>query len=416
MQFLYNLSIFLYGIVIQITSNFNEKAKLWIIGRKDWRNKLPAITSSQDLVWFHCASLGEFDQGLPVMKEWKAQNPNCLILVTFFSPSGMQHYQKRNHCADYVVYLPLDSVFNAKYFLNYFKPKAIFFVKYEFWANYISTAHKMQIPIYSIAANFRKNQHFFSWYGSFFRGVLKKISYFFVQNETSLKLLHSIGISQVQIAGDTRFDAVLEAKNQFLNEINEGNRDEDWTKFEKFLQGEKAIIIGSSWPVEERFIIPYILKNMGTKFILAPHDISESHISKIEEGLGHSCMRFTNFSDEKNIVNCLILDTIGHLSKAYYFGKIAIVGGGFSGKLHNILEPAVFGLPVLFGPKNNRFPEAKTFLTNGIGFEFIDEIELENQLNKLNEKNQSLTSNIVGFIASQAGASAKIVSTLRINS
>jgi 3-deoxy-D-manno-octulosonic-acid transferase len=288
-------------------------------------------------------------------------------------------------------------------------------VKYEFWANYISTAQSMQIPIYSIAANFRKNQHFFSWYGSFFRGILGKISYFFVQNEESLKLLHSIGITQVQVAGDTRFDAVLETKNHFLNQIKEGKLDENWKKFDQFLHGEKAIIIGSSWPNEERFIIPYILKNQNTKFILAPHDISEGHILKIEQELGQSCIRFTKFSDENTTANCLILDTIGHLSKAYYFGKIAVVGGGFSGKLHNILEPAVFGLPVLFGPKNNRFPEAKAFLTHGIGFEFMDEIELENQLNKLNEKDRSLTSTIEEFIASQAGAAVKIVSTLRIN-
>ncbi len=413
MQILYNLSIVLFGKAIQIASTFNKKANYWIIGRKNWRQNLPKIDSSIDLVWFHCASLGEFDQGLPVMKEWKAQNPDCYILVSFFSPSGMQHYQKRNHCADYVVYLPLDIPSNARYFLNYFNPKAIFFVKYEFWVNYISTAHKMQIPLYSIAGNFRENQHFFSWYGSFFRSVLKRFTYFFVQTENSMNLLQSIGIKNVQVTGDTRFDAVLETKNQFVNQIKEEQLDDDWTQFERFLQGEKAIIIGSSWPSEEDIIIPYILKNQTTKFILAPHDISEDHILKIEQALNNQSIRFTRFLSDHSDVNCLILDTIGHLSKAYYFGEIAIIGGGFSGKLHNILEPTVFGLPVLFGPKHDRFPEADLLISNNIAFEFSNENELEEILNKLILKNPMRTSEIQSFIETQSGAATKIVSSIR---
>jgi len=416
MQFLYNFSIFLFGIVIQLASIFNSKAKKWIDGRKDWKNTLPKIDGNRDIIWFHCASLGEFDQGLPVMKEWKRQHPEVSILVTFFSPSAMLHYHKRNHCADYVLYLPLDTSSNALFFINHFLPKAIFFVKYEFWANYISYANKRKIPIYSIATIFRENQHFFKWYGSFFRGVLKKISYFYVQNEESLQLLHSIGVNQCQVVGDTRFDSVLETKNLFLNQIKKGHLDEDWIKFETFLEGKKAIIIGSSWPAEERLIIPYILKNKQLKFILAPHDISNEHITKIEQGLGDSCVRFTHFNEINNSVNCLILDTIGHLSKAYYFGEIALVGGGFSGKLHNILEPAVFGLPVLFGPNHTKFPEANLFLKNQIAFEFKDENEMENKLNLLIQENPILSSEIKNFIASQSGAALKIISSLRIGS
>jgi len=416
MQFLYNFSIFLFGIVVQLASIFNSKAKKWIDGRKDWKNTLPKIDGNRDVIWFHCASLGEFDQGLPVMKEWKRQHPEDSILVTFFSPSAMLHYHKRNHCADYVLYLPLDTPSNALFFIDHFLPRAIFFVKYEFWANYISYAHKRKIPVYSIATIFRENQHFFKWYGSFFRGVLKKISYFYVQNEVSLQLLHSIGVNQCQVVGDTRFDSVLETKNQFLNQIKEGHLDEDWIKFETFLEGEKAIIIGSSWPTEERLIIPYILKNKQLKFILAPHDISTEHITKIEQGLGDSCVRFTHFNEINNSVNCLILDTIGHLSKAYYFGEIALIGGGFSGKLHNILEPAVFGLPVLFGPNHTKFPEANLFLKNQIAFEFKDENEMENKLNLLIQENPILSSEIKNFIASQSGAALKIISSLRIGS
>lgn len=416
MQFLYNFSIFLFGIVVQLVSIFNSKAKKWIDGRKDWKNTLPKIDGNRDVIWFHCASLGEFDQGLPVMKEWKRQHPENSILVTFFSPSAMLHYHKRNHCADYVLYLPLDTPSNALFFIDHFLPKAIFFVKYEFWANYISYAHKRKIPVYSIATIFRENQHFFKWYGSFFRGVLKKISYIYVQNEDSLQLLHSIGVNQCQVVGDTRFDSVLETKNQFLNQIKEGHLDEDWIKFETFLEGKKAIIIGSSWPAEERLIIPYILKYKQLKFILAPHDISNEHITKIEQGLGDSCVRFTHFNEINNSVNCLILDTIGHLSKAYYFGEIALIGGGFSGKLHNILEPAVFGLPVLFGPNHTKFPEANLFMKNQIAFEFKDENEMENKLNLLIQENPILSSEIKNFITSQSGAALKIISSLRIGS
>lgn len=416
MQFLYNFSIFLFGIVVQLASIFNSKAKKWIDGRKDWKNTLPKIDGNRDIIWFHCASLGEFDQGLPVMNEWKRQHPEDSILVTFFSPSAMLHYHKRNHCADNVLYLPLDTPSNALFFIDHFLPKAIFFVKYEFWANYISYAHKRKIPVYSIATIFRENQHFFKWYGSFFRGVLKKISYFYVQNEVSLQLLHSIGVNQCQVVGDTRFDSVLETKNLFLNQIKKGHLDEDWIKFETFLESKKAIIIGSSWPAEERLIIPYILKNKQLKFILAPHDISNEHITKIEQGLGDSCVRFTHFNEINNSVNCLILDTIGHLSKAYYFGEIALVGGGFSGKLHNILEPAVFGLPVLFGPNHTKFPEANLFLKNQIAFEFKDENEMENKLNLLIQENPILSSEIKNFIASQSGAALKIISSLRIGS
>ena len=416
MQFLYNFSIFLFGIVVQLASIFNSKAKKWIDGRKDWKNTLPKIDGNRDVIWFHCASLGEFDQGLPVMKEWKRQHPEDRILVTFFSPSAMLHYHKRNHCADYVLYLPLDTPSNALFFIDHFLPKAIFFVKYEFWANYISYAHKRKIPVYSIATILRKNQHFFKWYGAFFRGVLKKISYFYVQNEESFQLLHSIGVNECQVVGDTRFDSVLETKNLFLNQIKEGHLDEDWIKLKTFLEGKKAIIIGSSWPAEERLIIPYILENKQLKFILAPHDISNQHITKIEQGLGDSCVRFTHFNEINNSVNCLILDTIGHLSKAYYFGEIALIGGGFSGKLHNILEPAVFGLPVLFGPNHTKFPEANLFLKNQIAFEFKDENEMENKLNLLIQENPILSSEIKNFIASQSGAALKIISSLRIGS
>jgi 3-deoxy-D-manno-octulosonic-acid transferase len=338
---------------------------------------MPIIDKSLRLYWFHCASLGEFDQGIPVMNALKSKMPSAYILVTFFSPSGMLHYHKRKHVADHVMYLPLDTNSNANYFLDYFKPEKIYFVKYEFWANYLFQANKRGIEVYLVSSIFRENQLFFKWYGGFFRKILSQINHFFVQTEESKKLLNSIGINSVTVVGDTRFDQVVDVRNKMYEQVEKGLLDADFSKIENFLNGQKAIVIGSSWPVEEKLIMPFILRNPNLKFIIAPHDISEGHINFIINKLGNQCIRFTNLNEELSSENCLILDTIGHLSKAYYFGEIAIIGGGFTGKLHNILEPASFGLPVLFGPKHNKFPEADLLVNKGLAFEFHSASDLE---------------------------------------
>ena len=410
MHKLYNLSIYLYGLAINCASLFNPKAKLWVGGRRNWKNNLPKIENNRELIWFHCASLGEFDQGLPVMRALKESNSDLNILVTFFSPSGMLHYSKRNHCADYVCYLPLDTPKNALFFINHFSPRKIFFVKYEFWINFINVASNKGIPIYSISANFRANQHFFKWYGTFFRKTLTQFSCFFVQNNDSEALLNSIGIKNVKMVGDTRFDQVISTKNEFLNGIKAGKIDDSFIKIHNFLNGQKAIILGSSWPEEEKLIQNFILNTPEAKFIIAPHEISEQHIEYLENLFQGRCVRYTKISEKELDQQCLILDTIGHLNKAYYFGKLAIVGGGFTGKLHNILEPAVFGLPVLFGPKNERFPEVKLFLENKIAFEFENQNQLEELLKKMVVEDYSR--NIELLVPTFAGASQKIVSVV----
>ncbi|MBI1837153.1 MAG: 3-deoxy-D-manno-octulosonic acid transferase [Flavobacteriia bacterium] len=378
MHYFYTFSIYCYNILIHFASFFNPKAKAWIKGRKGY-------------------------QSLPVMNILKKKDPSIYFLITFFSPSGFLHYHKRKNPCDFVCYLPLDTPSNAKKFLAKIHPQKIFFVKYEFWANYIFEAKKNDIKIYSISSIFRPNQLYFKKSISFFPSILKQFDYFFVQNQQSASLLKSIGISNYIISGDTRFDRVIENKN--LMQSN--------PTLEKFLNNEKALIIGSSWPEEEKIIIPLINQHKITcKIIIAPHSIDENHLAQIEKSFHSPIIRYSNFLSNTTSSNVLLLDTIGHLACAYNYGEIAFIGGGFSGNLHNILEPAVFGLPVIFGPKHSRFPEAQDFIENGIGFsietsdQFLESYQLiKNNLNHLILKSKAVVSN-------NQGASQKIIQNL----
>lgn len=403
MHALYNFAIRLYGIAIFIFSFFNKKAKSWINGRKNWKKQIENLP--QNVIWFHCASLGEFDQGLPVMKEMKLIYPNHFLLVTFFSPSGMEHYHKRNHCVDLAIYLPLDTRQNAIDFLKLTHPKIVVFVKYEFWANYILEAKKQNIRLVSVATILRKNQIYFKAYGSFFRNILRSIDYFFVQNEATKILLNSIEIENVAVVGDTRFDNVLANKRNF--ELKLENLSIKPSVFIDFLKGKKAVIFGSSWQPEEAILeesLPF-LKN--EKIILAPHNVSESNCQRLQQLLGKKAIRYTKFEQFSN-QSILILDTIGNLSSAYHYGKVAFVGGGFSGQLHNILEPAVFGLPVFFGPKHAKFPEAEIFIEEGFAFHIESATEFIERLNFVAENEKSLYKKAIDFIDEQKGASKRI--------
>ena len=409
MHALYNFAIRLYGIAIFIFSFFNKKAKSWIEGRKNWRQQIENLP--QNVIWFHCASLGEFDQGLPVMKEMKLIYPNHFLLVTFFSPSGMEHYHKRNHCVDLAIYLPLDTPQNAIDFLKLTRPKIGVFVKYEFWANYILEAKKQNIKIVSIATILRRNQIYFKAYGSFFRNMLRSIDYFFVQNDATKILLNSIEIENVAVVGDTRFDNVLANKRNFEmkleNSLNKPN------VFNDFLRGQKAVIFGSSWQPEESILAESLSFLNNEKIILAPHDVSESNVARLVKKFGNNAIRYTQF-ENYNQQSILILDTIGHLSVAYYFGKIAFVGGGFSGKLHNILEPAVFGLPVFFGPKHTKFPEAEIFIEEGFAFHIESVTEFTERLNFVSENEKAISKKASDFIEKQKGAAERIVNDLKL--
>ena len=407
MHVLYNFVIRLYGITFFMFSFFNNKANSWINGRKNWRKQIENLP--QNVIWFHCASLGEFDQGLPVMKEMKLIYPNHFLLVTFFSPSGMNHYHKRIHCVDLAIYLPLDTPQNAKLFIRLVRPKLAVFVKYEFWANYILEAKKQNVKLVSIATILRKNQIYFKVYGLFFRNILQSIDYFFVQNDATKTLLNSIEIENVVVVGDTRFDNVLANKRNFKLKLE--NSSTKPRVFHDFLNGKKAIIFGSSWQPEEAILEESLSFLKNEKIILAPHDVSESNVARLVKKFGNIAIRFTQF-ENYNQQSILILDTIGHLSTAYYFGKVAVVGGGFSGQLHNILEPSVFGLPVFFGPKHSKFPEAAIFIEEGFAFHIETSTEFIAKLAFVSENQAEMSQKAIDFIDTQKGAANRIATDL----
>ena len=383
---------------MRILSLFNPKAKNWVTGRANIFSQLP-LTENHEVIWFHCASLGEFDQGLPLMQIIKSNQPNCFLLVTFFSPSGMNHYHKRQNSADHVMYLPLDTRSNAKKFIQHFNPTQVFFIKYEFWSNYIFEAKKNNTSIYNVSGIFREDQRFFSWYGRFFRKTLNKFDWFFVQNKNSKKLLESIKINNVSITGDSRFDKVIDNKKNVSSDLI----------IETFCAGQKPLVIGSSWPEDEKYILD-IVNNSSKKVIIAPHNVDENHVTRITSKLKVDYSRYTKATDNDTLKKSkvLILDTIGQLSNAYSYCSIAYVGGGFSGSLHNILEPAVFGLPVIFGPNHKRFPEGQAFVNNGFGFSISSTQELREALSTIEANHASIQEKELNFINDNAGASLKI--------
>lgn len=397
MHLLYNISIFFLGFGMRIASLFNSKAKEWVKGRKNIFSDLPNVIG-ENVVWFHCASLGEFDQGIPLMKKIINENPNTFLLVTFFSPSGMKFYKKRERIANYVMYLPLDSPKKAKRFIKHFKPKKTFFVKYEFWYNFINQAKLQGSEIYNVSGLFRDNHRFFKWYGGLFRRLLKKFDWFFVQNEKSKALLTSIKIKNVSVTGDSRFDRVIENKQLIAqNRI-----------IEQFKNEENLFVIGSSWPEDEIILTPWA-KQFNGKILIAPHNIDENHIKGILKKLPNA-VRYTEAQNiDISAKSILILDTIGQLANAYSYGSVAYVGGGFSGNLHNILEPAVFGLPVIFGPKHSRFPEGESFIDNGFGFSVSTTDEFEKAYSKIVGNYEYISQKELDFIAKNAGASDKIM-------
>ena len=398
MRSLYQIAIHLFILGMRIASLFNKKIKKGIQGRKNWRNSLDDIPKDANVIWFHCASLGEFDQGLPVMSALKKNTPNAFILLTFFSPSGMNHYHKREHPVDLTIYLPFDTKSNARTFLKKAKPSLALFVKYEFWPNFISECKRAKVKTVSISTLLRSSQVYFKWYGGFFRGALKKIDYFFVQNQQSKTLLESIGVKQIEISGDTRYDKVIQHKNSSTPTDS---------VLSQFAAEGPILIAGSTWEVEEKIIKKFLESNTKTKVIIAPHNINSNNIERIQSLLDCPSVRYTKYEEYQGN-RVLILDTIGHLTSAYQYADYALIGGGFSGNLHNILEPAVYGLPVFFGPRHQKFPEAQSFIDGGIGFVVEKAEELNQKINALSDQ-QELKQKIDAFMQSQAGAADKIV-------
>jgi len=403
MKLIYNLGIFVYSAVAYLISPFNHKARLMIRGRKETfgivRNKL---NRNDNYIWVHCASLGEFEQGRPVIESIRKEMPEKRIILTFFSPSGYE-IRKNYPLADIVCYLPSDTPGNAEKFVNLIKPELVIFVKYEFWHNYITAVSKRGIPLLLISAIFREEQPFFRWYGNFFRKILKKFSHVFVQDEKSAELLGKIGIGNVTVAGDTRFDRVLEISTAAKS----------IPQIESFRGNERLFLAGSSWRPDEEIISRYINEFPDRmKWVFAPHEIDKENVERIIELFKAKCVRFSEYSEEKKDARVMIIDNIGMLSSAYRYAFIAAIGGGFGKGIHNILEPACWGIPVLFGPNHSKFREAADLISLGGAKSFRNFNEFRSILEALvsDEKLYEESARAAGkYVRENAGATRKII-------
>ena len=359
MRLLYSIGIYIASFIIKGLALFNSKLKQGVIGRKQTFKKLENTINQDDKTfWFHCASLGEYEQGLPVFEALKAKHPDFKIVLSFFSPSGYE-VRKNTKIADVVVYLPLDTKTNAKRFLDLVNPDYIIFVKYEIWPNFLLEIKKRELKAILISAVFRKNQNFFKWYGPLMKSALFGFNHIFTQDENSKILLNIINYQNVSISGDTRFDRV---SNQLIV-------DNSVSFIETFKNDKLCIVFGSTWPEDDKLYIDFIntKSNQDIKFIIAPHNVKASYTASLKSQLELKTISYSEM-DDKNIVDSsvFIMDTIGYLSKVYSYADIAYVGGaaGSTG-LHNILEPAVFGIPILIGTNYDKFPEAKTLINIG---------------------------------------------------
>lgn len=385
----------------------NQKAKLWLQGRKGIFNNLQQqLKENERRIWVHAASLGEFEQGRPIIEKIKSEHPEFKIFLTFFSPSGYE-VRKNYTGADYIYYLPADTPANARNFVDLVRPEKVLFIKYEYWYNYLSVLKKRNIPVYLCSAIFRDNQLFFKWYGGWYRQMLSLFRHFFVQNDSSRELLASIGISNVTVAGDTRFDRVFAIASQVRENADVA----------AFVGNHKCLIAGSTWEPDEDLLSAYINQsNFPVKFIIAPHEIHESHIERLEKAIQKTTVRFSTWKQDQTIAaNVLIIDNIGMLSSLYRYGNVAYIGGGFGKGIHNTLEAATFGLPVLFGPNYFKFQEAIDLINNGAAFSIEDVDELKTKLNALFENPVLLKDSgqkAADFVRHNIGATDKIMTSI----
>jgi 3-deoxy-D-manno-octulosonic-acid transferase len=402
MKLLYNIGILILSGGARLIAPFNSKASLWVKGRKNWEDKIAKVVNPGDrIVWMHCASLGEFEQGRPVIEAIKSKMPEFKIVLTFFSPSGYE-IRKNFSNADCVTYLPTDTPRNAARFVELVSPEFAIFVKYEFWYNYISVLYKRHIPLYLISGIFRKEQHFFKWYGSFFRDILKKFKKIFVQDNNSLDLLSGIGIQNLFLAGDTRFDRVVEL-TRTTREI---------PQMQQFRGNEKMFLAGSSWPQDEEIIAQYINRFPDRmKWVFAPHEIDKSNIDRLEKLFKVGVVKLSEFKSASD-ARVLIIDNIGMLSSAYKYAYISSIGGGFGKGIHNILEPACWGTPVIFGPNYRKFREAVDLIAEGGAKSFDNYDDFESILNEwLNDTRlYSSSAEIAGlYVRKNTGATQIII-------
>ena len=395
---MYNIIIYIYLLGVAIASRWNEKI------RKMWRGEREAFSVLRENVdkearylWFHAASLGEFEQGRPIMERLRRNHPEYKILLTFFSPSGYE-VRKNYEGADIVCYLPLDTPLNVRRFFKCIKPEMAFFIKYEFWWNYMTYMKRNNIPVYSVSSIFRPQQVGFRWYGHSYRRVLNCITKFFVQNERSRELLATLGLDNVEITGDTRFDRVLEIKQAATQKAA------DMPIVDAFAKGYKVFVAGSSWPPDEDIFIKYFNVHTDWRIVIAPHVIGEEHLQQILSKLNRTAVRYTKTTPEEAAkADCLIIDCFGLLSSIYSCAKVTYVGGGFGVGIHNVLEAAVWNVPVVFGPNNKRFQEAQELLAAKGGMEISCYDDFEKLMNRFD--------NDAGYLKSSADAAGEYVKT-----
>lgn len=406
MKWIYNFGIYSYKQLVALAGIRNAKARKLTRGQKGVFDYLAQKARPQGgYLWIHASSLGEFEQGRPLIEAIRKARPDTPILLTFFSPSGYE-VRKNYEGADLVCYLPFDLPGNVKRFLDITRPTQAIFIKYEFWANYLNELKRREIPTYIISAIFRPNQIFFRFYGGYFRRILRNFTHLYIQNEQSRQLLAGIGITNVSVVGDTRFDRV--------SDIRRSAR--ELPLVETFAQGKKMLVAGSSWPKDEEFLIDYFNRHDDIKLILAPHEIHESHLAFIESRLQRPALRYTRATPERVAsCDCLIIDCFGLLSSIYRYGTLAYVGGGFGAGIHNIAEAAVYDLPVVFGPNHQRFKEAHELIACSGGFAITSGEEFDALADSLlydADRLATASHNAGHYIASHTGATRRILQSL----
>lgn len=399
----YNIIIYIYLLGVAVASFFSTKV------RKMWRGERDAfdvlrnnVEEGAQYVWFHAASLGEFEQGRPLIEELRHTHPQYKVLLTFFSPSGYE-VRKNYEGADIVCYLPLDTPLNARRFLRQVRPVMAFFIKYEFWYNYLHILKHRGVPTYSVSSIFRPDQIFFRWYGKSYGKVLACFSHFFVQNEQSRSLLATIGIRNVSVTGDTRFDRVLQIQKASKH----------LPLIENFVQGKHLFVAGSSWPSDEEIFVPFFNARSDWKMIIAPHVVSEEHLQQLEQQVEGQTIRYSKATPESVAeADCLLIDCYGLLSSVYHYADVTYVGGGFGVGIHNVLEAAVWGVPVIFGPNNQRFQEAQDLMVAGGGFEVDCKAHFDALMDEFIEapwRVQVAGEKSTEYVKSQVGATDKVL-------
>ncbi len=410
--FFYNFFLLLYAIGARIASLFNKKTRLWLNGRKDIFNNLKqwkAENAGENIVWLHCASLGEFEQGRPIIEKLKQQYPTYKILLTFFSPSGYE-IRKNYSGADGIFYLPLDGKSTAEKFISIVKPSLVIWIKYEYWFYYLTLLKEKKIPVILVSAIFRQTQPFFKWYGSLWKKILQSFEKIFVQNEDSVALLKRIGLAEnVTVTGDTRFDRVMDIiqNNEPLPNV-----------LVNFCNHKKVMVAGSTWEEDEEEIVHYAKTHAAIKFIIAPHEIDKERLDDIKKLFPNSIF-YSQFIKGENEAQTIIIDNIGMLSKLYQLATVAYIGGGFNDSgIHNILEAAVYGKPVIFGPEYEKFAEANDLIDRKGAFSIENALELETLLDKFFNDDEFLqTASTVSkiYVYENRGATNKIMDYIYAN-